>query len=29
MQLGARYRDGRWYAPAGIDLDAFRRRGWL
>jgi DNA topoisomerase-3 len=29
MQLGARYRDGAWYAPAGTDLSAFRDRGWL
>ena len=29
MQLGARYRDGQWYAPAGVDLDPFRSRGWL
>ncbi len=29
MQLGARYRDGGWYAPPGTDLDAFRARGWV
>ena len=29
MQLGARYRDGGWYAPPGVDLDAFRARGWV
>ncbi len=29
QQLGARYRDGAWYAPSGISLDAFRERGWL
>jgi DNA topoisomerase III len=29
LQLGARYRAGGWYAPPGIDLEAFRRRGWL
>ncbi len=29
MQLGARYRDGQWYAPAGVNLDPFRRHGWL
>jgi DNA topoisomerase-3 len=29
MQLGARYRDGQWHAPAGVDLDPFRSRGWL
>jgi hypothetical protein len=26
LQLGARYRTGGWYAPAGGDLDAFRER---
>ena len=29
LQLGARYRAGGWYAPAGADLAAFRERGWL
>ncbi len=29
LQLGARYRAGGWYAPAGIDLSGFRERGWL
>ena len=29
QQLGARYREGGWYAPAGISLAAFRERGWL
>ena len=29
LQLGARYRAGGWYAPPGIDLDGFRKRGWL
>lgn len=28
LQLGARYRAGGWYAPAGVDLMAFRERGW-
>ncbi len=28
LQLGARYRAGGWYAPAGLDLTAFRERGW-
>ena len=27
-KLGARYGSGGWYAPAGIDLSAFRERGW-
>jgi DNA topoisomerase-3 len=27
--LGARYRDGGWYAPAGVSLAAFRQRGWV
>ncbi len=29
LNLGARYRSGRWYAPPGVDLDAFSERGWL
>jgi DNA topoisomerase-3 len=29
MQMGARYRGGRWYAPTGSDLNGFRERGWL
>jgi DNA topoisomerase-3 len=29
LQLGARYRAGGWYAPAGVDLNSFRERGWL
>jgi DNA topoisomerase-3 len=29
LQLGARYRDGGWYAPPGIALDGFRQHGWL
>ena len=29
MSLGARYRAGGWYAPAGVDLAAFGERGWL
>jgi DNA topoisomerase III len=28
MKLGARYGAGGWYAPPGIDLSAFRERGW-
>ena len=27
--LGARYRTEGWYAPPGVDLAAFRERGWL
>jgi len=29
VKLGARYRAGGWYAPAGVDLAAFGQRGWL
>jgi DNA topoisomerase III len=29
LKLGARYRAGGWYAPAGVDLNAFGERGWL
>lgn len=29
QKLGARYSDGGWYAPQGINLSAFRDRGWL
>jgi DNA topoisomerase-3 len=29
LKLGARYQSGEWYAPPGIDLAAFRERGWL
>ena len=29
LQLGAHYRSGGWYAPPGVDLGAFRERGWL
>ncbi len=29
QKLGARYRDGGWYAPPGVDLDRFRDHGWL
>jgi DNA topoisomerase-3 len=29
QQLGARYSTGGWYAPPGVDLEAFRKRGWL
>ena len=30
QRLGARYRDGVWYEPAGLDLSQqFRNRGWI
>ena len=29
QKLGARYRDGAWYGPTGVDLSAFKTRGWL
>jgi DNA topoisomerase-3 len=29
LQLSARYRAGGWYAPAGVNLNSFRERGWL
>ncbi len=29
LRLGARYRAGGWYAPAGVDLAAFGERRWL
>ena len=29
LQLGARYAASGWYAPPGVDLVAFRKRGWL
>jgi len=29
FSMGARYGAGGWYAPPGVDLDAFRERGWL
>jgi DNA topoisomerase III len=29
LKLGACYRSGGWYAPAGTDLSAFGERGWL
>ena len=29
LQLGARYSASGWYAPPGVDLVAFRKRGWL
>lgn len=29
QQLGARYAAGGWYAPPGVDLSAFKSKGWL
>ena len=29
LRLGARYGPEGWYAPPGVDLTAFRERGWL
>ena len=29
QKLGARYGSDGWYAPQGVDLSAFRERGWL
>jgi DNA topoisomerase-3 len=29
LKLGARYRSGGWYAPPGVDLTVFGKRGWL
>ena len=29
FSMGARYGTDGWYAPPGVDLDAFRERGWL
>ena len=29
FSMGARYGADGWYAPPGVDLDAFRQRGWL
>ena len=29
LELGARYVAGGWYAPPGVDLSAFREKGWL
>ena len=29
QKLGARYSSDGWYAPPGVDLAAFRERGWL
>lgn len=29
QQLGTRYSADGWYAPPGVDLSAFREKGWL
>ena len=29
QKLGARYGSGGWYAPPGVNLDAFSKQGWL
>ena len=29
LELGARYDAGGWYAPTGVDLSAFKEKGWL
>ena len=29
FRMGAQYGADGWYAPPGVDLDAFRKRGWL
>jgi hypothetical protein len=29
LKLGARYGSEGWYAPPGVDLSAFGKRGWL
>jgi DNA topoisomerase-3 len=29
QQLGARYSADGWYAPPGVDLRAFKEKGWL
>ena len=29
LKLGARYAAGGWYAPPGVDLSAFKEKGWL
>ncbi len=29
LRMGARYRPGSWYAPAGVELGRFRKCGWL
>ena len=29
QKLGARYAEGGWYAPPGVDLTEFKSKGWL
>ena len=29
LKLGARYHAGSWHAPPGVDLSAFKEKGWL
>ena len=29
FSMGARYGADGWYAPPGVELGAFRERGWL
>ncbi|NQW12561.1 MAG: DNA topoisomerase III [Alphaproteobacteria bacterium] len=29
QKLGARYAEGGWYAPPGVDLSGFKSKGWL
>ena len=29
QKLGARYGKGGWYAPPGVNLDAFSKQGWV
>jgi len=29
QKLGARYGASGWYAPPGVALDPFRKRGWM
>ena len=29
QNLGARYAEGGWYAPPGVDLTEFKSKGWL
>jgi DNA topoisomerase-3 len=29
QKLGARYAEGGWYAPPGVDVTEFESKGWL